>query len=424
MEIKKGVAVRMTIHNILYEIYKHNKIYDDISIKKKIIKNNEKDISLINNVCLNSMRYIFHSKKIINLYSKKKSKLHELILFNSAITQIVFLEFKDYAVINCTVEIAKKLNIYPGFVNALLKKISNDKSKLKLININFSELPYWFTEKTKDLKSNEKISFLKNFYNQPDLHIVFKNSKSLNNFEEDILKTSNVSGFIKKNIKIDTIPSFKNGDWWVQDFSSSLPLINISNKLLKNKIIDLCSAPGGKSFQVLSKGKKVILNDISKSRIDLLKTNLNRLKFKTKITNQDVLKINLNSKFDFIILDAPCSAVGTIRRNPEIFYRTGKPNFQKLINLQEKLLNKASLLLNKNGVILYMVCSFIKSETIEQINKFLLGNKNFCLNEFYIDDDNKYYNKFVNNNLLITLPEKIKGFNIDGYFAAYIKKIS
>ena len=229
---------------------------------------------------------------------------------------------------------------------------------------------------------------------------------------------------LKKNIKIDTIPSFKNGDWWVQDFSSSLPLINISNKLLKNKIIDLCSAPGGKSFQVLSKGKKVILNDISKSRIDLLKTNLNRLKFKTKITNQDVLKINLNSKFDFIILDAPCSAVGTIRRNPEIFYRTGKPNFQKLINLQEKLLNKASLLLNKNGVILYMVCSFIKSETIEQINKFLLGNKNFCLNEFYIDDDNKYYNKFVNNNLLITLPEKIKGFNIDGYFAAYIKKIS
>ena len=156
----------------------------------------------------------------------------------------------------------------------------------------------------------------------------------------------------------------------------------------------------------------------------MLKTNLNRLKFKTKITNQDVLKINLNSKFDFIILDAPCSAVGTIRRNPEIFYRTGKPNFQKLINLQEKLLNKASLLLNKNGVILYMVCSFIKSETIEQINKFLLGNKNFCLNEFYIDDDNKYYNKFVNNNLLITLPEKIKGFNIDGYFAAYIKKIS
>ena len=64
--------------------------------------------------------------------------------------------------------------------------------------------------------------------------------------------------------------------------ASSLPLINISNKLLKNKIIDLCSAPGGKSFQVLSKGKKVILNDISKSRIDLLKTNLNRLKFKTK----------------------------------------------------------------------------------------------------------------------------------------------
>ncbi len=421
MQTKKGVNIRITVHNILYEIYKQNKIFDDPIIKDKIDKNNEKDIAFINNVCLNSMRFYFHTKKIIELYSKRKSRLHELILFNSAITQIVFLEFKEYAVIDCTVEIAKKLKIYPGFVNALLKQVSKNKEKLKFIEIKFSDLPNWFTKKTNNLQLKEKKNFLQNFSEQPHLHLVFKNKKSLLNFEEEIDHTSSVSGFAKNNIKITNMSSFINGDWWVQDFSSSLPLINISNKILSNRIIDLCSAPGGKSFQVLSKNKAIIINDISKKRLKLLKQNLIRLKFKATVTNYDVLEMKQN-KFDFIILDAPCSAVGTIRRNPEIFYKSKKPDFKRLTDLQEKLLKKASLLLNTNGIILYMVCSFIKEETVNQIDKFLLKNENFSLNDFPMDGNNEYFKKFINKNYMLTLPTKVKNYNVDGYFAAYLKK--
>ena len=421
MQTKKGVNIRITVHNILYEIYKQNKIFDDPIIKDKIDKNNEKDIAFINNVCLNSMRFYFHTKKIIELYSKRKSRLHELILFNSAITQIVFLEFKEYAVIDCTVEIAKKLKIYPGFVNALLKQVSKNKEKLKFIEIKFSDLPNWFTKKTNNLQLKEKKNFLQNFSEQPHLHLVFKNKKSLLNFEEEIDHTSSVSGFVKNNIKITNMSSFINGDWWVQDFSSSLPLINISNKILSNRVIDLCSAPGGKSFQVLSKNKAIIINDISKKRLKLLKQNLIRLKFKATVTNYDVLEMKQN-KFDFIILDAPCSAVGTIRRNPEIFYKSKKPDFKRLTDLQEKLLKKASLLLNTNGIILYMVCSFIKEETVNQIDKFLLKNENFSLNDFPMDGNNEYFKKFINKNYMLTLPTKVKNYNVDGYFAAYLKK--
>ena len=81
----------------------------------------------------------------------------------------------------------------------------------------------------------------------------------------------------------------------------------------------------------IKKLKSYILNDKSKRRIQILKSNLNRLKFNPKILNKDFIKFDKNEKFDFIIIDAPCSAIGTIRKNPEIFFKSKGPNFKKLI---------------------------------------------------------------------------------------------
>ena len=110
-------------------------------------------------------------------------------------------------------------------------------------------------------------------------------------------------------------------------FSSSYPLINIDEKIINNENLDVCAAPGGKSFQILSRGKKITLNDKSLSKIEILKKNLSRLNYKAHIINYDYKKLNKTQKYDFIILDAPCSSVGTIRKNPEIFYRKNEPDF-------------------------------------------------------------------------------------------------
>ena len=167
-------------------------------IQKIIQRHKKEDISFLNNVTLNSMRFHLHASKIINRYIKKKLKDNEKILLISAITQIVYLDFKGYAVINCSVEIAKKLKIYHGFINATLKNISKDKKKLKNISIMFEDLPLWFTNECSSLTNTEKNLFLKNFYKEPSLHIVFKDADKLKNFEEDLIKTSNISGFLKK----------------------------------------------------------------------------------------------------------------------------------------------------------------------------------------------------------------------------------
>ncbi len=156
-----GVKIRLDVHNILYEVYKSNKTLRDPYIVKVINNNSKEDISFINNVALNSMRYFFHTSKIIDQYSKKKIRDHEKILLTSAITQIVFLDFREYAVINCSVEIAKKLNIYHGFINALLKNIKKNKIKLKNTIIKFEDLPVWFKKKNKIFEEFRKKNFFK-----------------------------------------------------------------------------------------------------------------------------------------------------------------------------------------------------------------------------------------------------------------------
>ena len=418
----KREKIRFDIHKILFSIYKFNKTLNSPSNVSIFNNYKKEDISFLNNVILNSMRLNLHCSIIISRYLKKKLRLHEKILLISAITQIVFLDFKEYAVINCSVEIAKRLKIYPGLVNASLKNISKDKKKLKLTKIEYSDLPDWFKNNTNFLTKKEKKHFLKNFSQEPSIHIVFKNSKKLNLFEENIFKTSSVSGFLEKRKDITEIKSFKKGDWWVQDFSSFFPIQYLYNFNKNETIFDACAAPGGKSFQILSKNLKLISNDKSFYRRKIFESNLNRLNFKSEVLNNDFIKLNTNRKYDFIIIDAPCTAVGTIRKNPEIFFKNKSPDFKSLLDLQGKLLDKASFLLNKNGLILYMVCSFLEDETTGQINKFLLRHKNFEIYNLEKISKNLKYSKFLKKNFMLTLPDTIQDYNIDGYFACYLKK--
>ena len=419
----KGLKIRFEIHNILFSIYKFNKTLNYSSIQKQVSKQKKEDISFLYNVTLNSMRLHIHCLKIIDKFIKKKLRDQEKILLISGITQIVFLNFKEYAVINCSVEIAKKLKLYPGLINSTLKKIAKSKNDLKKIKIKFSDLPLWFQKKTSFLSAYDKKKFLENFHKEPDIHIVFKDEKKLKEFENKLLKTSKISGFLIDEKNFQNLNSFINGDWWVQDFSSFLPIYNFE-EINRNEIfLDACAAPGGKSFQILSKKSNVTLNDKNKNRIQTLKSNLKRLRFRAEILNKDFIQFDNNKKYDVIIIDAPCSAIGTIRRNPEIFFKNKGPDFKQLLSLQENMLEKASCLLNMNGFIIYMTCSFLKIETFDQVEKFLKLNNNFLSVDFKLKENKNDYSKLIQNNFMITMPNIIFNYNIDGYFAAFLKKI-
>jgi len=334
---------------------------------------------------------------------------------------MIFLNFKNYAVINCTVELAKNKNIkvFPGFINAILKNILKNKDKIKNTKSQYNHLPHWFVTHNNNWQLNEKVSFLKSITKKPALHLVFKNVQSLKKFNHENVHTSKTSIVIINKLPIKLLPRFNKGEWWIQDFASMLPLYLTSN--IKNKsVLDMCAAPGGKTFQVLNYGAKLDIVEINPERAKTLKENLIRLKFNNQVKIIDALKINEVKKYDLILLDAPCSSVGTIRRNPEIFFRSTVPDFNKITFLQKRLLNKAKNILKKNGTIIYMVCSFLELETTKQIKSFLDNNPNFYNNKFFFKSDNK---KLIDSNGFINIiPRKYRNFNIDGFFAARLTR--
>lgn len=171
---------------------------------------------------------------------------------------------------------------------------------------------------------------------------------------------------------ISEIDGFNEGAWWVQDFSAQMPtaLLGDVNGL---RIADLCAAPGGKTAALASAGAKVTAVDISAVRLKRLEENLERLNLKdaVEVICADVMTFEAETKFDVVLLDAPCSATGTIRRHPDILLTKTEAKFDSVVDLQKRLIKRALELLKPEGVLLYCTCSLEAEEGEEQIDNFL-----------------------------------------------------
>ncbi len=418
--MNRSTKTRYVIFQILIEIFKKNANFESV-FNEKIAKFNfnQDEVSFINNVCLNSMRRKIFCKIILEKFVKKKIKTNEFILLTSAIVQIVYLNIKPYAVVNETVNVSKKIKVFPGFINAVLKNILKNINNVRKTQIKLTDFPKWFVDEMNKTKNINPLSFIDTFHKQPSLHLVFKSEKNLSDFKEAHVKSSSKSAFVELKKKVTDIYNFNKGEWWVQDFSSMIPLA-INNKIKNHNILDMCSAPGGKAFQILS-DNKVLLNDINKKRISKLKENLSRLGFNAKIKNLNALDFEEEDKYDIVLLDSPCSSIGTIRKNPEILFRSNGPNFKDLNQIQKSLLQKSSKLVKNKGKIVYMVCSFFHSETINIVKNFLDKNKNFTIEKY-----NAKSNILENNNLVskkgyfLTPPTKHINYYIDGFFSVQL----
>ena len=196
----KSVKIRKIIFEILYEIFKRNNNFEE-SFKNntKNISLNYQETSMIYNIVLNSMRNNFFIESILNRYLKEKTSYKIKILLFSAITQILYLDFKDYAVTNDTVEVAKIKKLNPGLINSLLKNIIRNRESINKREIYKSSIPIWFSKTLKKLNI-DSYRFFKNICQEPSLHLVFKDKKYTNSFIENCFKTTEVSMFIKNKM--------------------------------------------------------------------------------------------------------------------------------------------------------------------------------------------------------------------------------
>jgi len=165
----------------------------------------------------------------------------------------------------------------------------------------------------------------------------------------------------------------------VQDASAALPVHLLGNDLTGKKIIDLCAAPGGKTAQLAARGAEVTALDRSAKRLEILKENIARLQFDSAV---DVVVGDGSvwqpvEPVDVVLLDAPCSATGTIRRHPDILHLKTDKDVAQLRGIQMRLLENSALMLKSGGTLIYCTCSLQKSEGEEQVDQFLTKHPEF-----------------------------------------------
>ena len=169
---------------------------------------------------------------------------------------------------------------------------------------------------------------------------------------------------------IETLPGFLEGAWWVQDAAAAL-VARAAGDVAGKSVVDLCAAPGGKTAHLAAAGANVTALDVSAPRLGRLRDNLARLRLAADVVEADVAGWHPGRTFDVVLLDAPCTATGTIRRHPDILRLKRPKDIARMAELQRAMLARAASLVRPHGLLLYSTCSLEPEEGVGQIAAFL-----------------------------------------------------
>lgn len=217
--------------------------------------------------------------------------------------------------------------------------------------------------------------------------------------------------------QISALPGYAQGAWWVQDAAAGLPamMLDVRDDM---QVLDLCAAPGGKTLQLAARGAKVTAVDISDRRLERIADNLERTGLSADLITADALAWEPDGQFDAILLDAPCSATGTIRRHPDLPHRHDGIDLKELHTLQKALLARAASWLKPGGKLVYCTCSLFKSEGERLVETFLSEQDALTLDP--IGKSEGIPTEFISaEGYLRTRPDHWAEIgHIDGFFAA------
>jgi 16S rRNA (cytosine967-C5)-methyltransferase len=385
---------RFIATQVLYRVvYRHESLTDVLSDNEV---QHAEDKALIQDICFGSLRHFEHISAILTQLLvkplKKKDKDIECLL-RVGLYQLIYQRIPDHAAVNETVVVTKKLKKKwsRGLVNGVLRSFLRDKDNIlhKTAYIAQRALPVWLLKRLKVawpndwqqmvLASNQKapmtLRLNLNRYNPSDY---------LQKLEDKEIKAQAVS-LSQTAIQLETpcnvydLPEFEQGTVSVQDCAAqyAAQLLDCQRGM---RVLDACAAPGGKTGHILETAEQldVVAVDNRIHRLKRVKENLQRLQYQAECICADVADIESwwdQQLFDRILLDAPCSATGVIRRHPDIKLLREESDIANLQQQQRRILDALWPLVKTGGRLLYATCSILPEENEQQISAFLAENK-------------------------------------------------
>ena len=305
--------------------------------------------------------------------------------------ELIFLETPAHAAVDAAVRLAGgyRRGAFKGLVNAVLRRIGREPENREAtrspgeINTPDRMLDRW-----REIYGAESARAIADAHLiEPPLDLTLSRRADPGEWAAKLDADILPGGTLRRRTggRISDLPGFAEGLWWVQDTAAALPA-----KLLRDdtdaRVIDLCAAPGGKTMQLADRGPAVTAVDISNARLAALQENLARTGLEAEIVAADATLWRPARPADAVLLDAPCTATGTIRRHPDIPRRRRAADIESATKLQDRLLNAAVNMVAPGGTVIYAVCSLEPEEGTARIDALLASGAPVTLDPIAADD--------------------------------------
>ena len=380
MEIE-GQQVRLAALELLEAVIRRkHPLENTLETTDSFTRLNPRDRAFARNLVSTTLRRLGQIDALILHCLEKplaKSSYRSHDILRLGICQLLFLDTADYAAVSSSVELAgqsgqahaKKL------INAVLRRISRERveilAKQDESRLNVPDWLWcsWRKAYGEDVTRAISIAHLK----EASLDLSVKSDP--NSWAEKLDGKALPNGTVRlnKGHNITDLVGFNAGEWWVQDTAARAAAQLLGNVYGKH-VIDLCAAPGGKTAYLINAGAIVTAVDRSNKRLSRLNENLARLKLYANVVTADAVEWRPKQKSDAVLLDAPCSATGTIRKHPEVAWLKTEIDVAKLAHLQSQLLDSAVDMVVPGGYVLFATCSLQAEEGPNQIDSLVARN--------------------------------------------------
>ena len=325
------------------------------------------DTARAQRLALTVLRHMGRLDAVLRPHLHKRPALAVQNILRLGAVELLVDRSEPHGVISSLVEIAKRsarTGRAAGMVNAVLRKVdSGDRGTWAALPP--QPLPVWLRKPLHKAHGVDAVAAIEAAHERgAPLDLTPKPGIAIEGGEA--LPTGSVRF---QKAQLTAIPGYANGDWWVQDAAAALP-VKLLGDIKGLRVLDLCAAPGGKTLQLAAAGADVTALDLSQARLERVAENLARTGLAARLVAADALTY-MTELFDAILLDAPCSATGTIRRHPDLPFVKTAEEVESLTRLQMQMLDHARTLLKPGGRLVFCTCSLLPNEGENQVKAAL-----------------------------------------------------
>lgn len=433
------LSARLCALDILDKVLNKRQILDQtLEVNEGFLKLGGRDRSFVRMLVSTTLRRLGQIDDLIARAQERPDSLKSTALRNIlrlGVCQIFFTEVPDHAAVDTSVRLASHIGMerQKAFVNGLLRNlIRSGKEVIGKQDAPRLNAPEWLLKIwIADYGMREAAQIAQANMNEAPLDITVKGSEAVTLAEWreklDAKQLATGSLRLREGGNVRDLAGFDKGEWWVQDAASALPA-RLFGPIKDQDVLDICAAPGGKTMQLAAQGARVTAIDRSAQRLKRLEENMKRMGLQDHVSviaaDAVVWSPEDGRLLQRILLDAPCSATGTIRRHPDLPHLKTPRDLDGLTAIQNRLLEQAGKLLDVGGILIYCTCSLQKDEGERQINAFLARYGHFRRVPIAPEEVGGYAELISEDGDLRCLPHHLEAEGgVDGFYAARLTRI-